>query len=91
MALKALEIVYSANGAAVEGMADSNGHRRKVIGEGESVSWVGAQTKGKDKECKLTKKMFFHSDMLNLSLKKNTTSLSSSLTPLFFTIRKIGL
>ena len=32
LTLKSLEIVYLANGAAVEGLADSNGHRRKVIG-----------------------------------------------------------
>ena len=34
LALKALEIVYLANGTAVEGLADRNGHRRKVVGEG---------------------------------------------------------
>ena len=38
LALKALEIFYRANGAAVEGLADRNGHRRKVVGEGKSVS-----------------------------------------------------
>ena len=38
LALKALEIFYRANGAAVEGLADKNGHRRKVVGEGKSVS-----------------------------------------------------
>ena len=32
LALKALEIVYRTNGAAVEGLDDSNGHRRKVVG-----------------------------------------------------------
>ena len=48
--LKALEIVYRANGAAVEGLADRNGHRRKVVGEGKSVSWGGARTKGKGRE-----------------------------------------
>ena len=37
--LKALEIFYRENGAAVEGLADRNGHIRKVVGEGESVSW----------------------------------------------------
>ena len=42
LALKALGIVYHANGAAVEGLADRNGHRRKVIGEGKSISWGGA-------------------------------------------------
>ena len=34
LALEVLEIVYRANGAAVEGLADRNGHRRKVVGEG---------------------------------------------------------
>ena len=70
LALKALEIVYLANEAAVEGLADKNGHRRKVLGEGESVSWGGAQTKGKGRDCELTKMMFLHSDLLKLCLKK---------------------
>ena len=30
--LKALEVVYRANGAAGEGMADINGHSRKEVG-----------------------------------------------------------
>ena len=38
LALKALEIVYCANGAAVEGLTDRNGHRRKVVGEGKIIS-----------------------------------------------------
>ena len=42
MVLKTLEIVFRANGASVEGLADRNGHRRKVVGEGESISWGGA-------------------------------------------------
>ena len=91
LALKALEIVYRANGAAAEGLEDSNVHRRKVVIEGKSVSWGGARTKGKGRECELTKNMFLHCDLLKLCLKKNTTSLSSSLTKLFFTIRKIAL
>ena len=70
LALKALENFYHANGAAYEGMADRNGHIRKVAGEGESISWGGAQTKGKGSDCKLTKNMFFHRDMLKLILKK---------------------
>ena len=70
MALKALEIVYRANGAAVEGLADRNGHRRKVVGEGKSVSCGGAQNKGKGRKYELTKNMFLHSDMLKLCLKK---------------------
>ena len=38
LALKALEIVYRTNAAAVEGLDDRNGHIRKVVGEGENVS-----------------------------------------------------
>ena len=68
--MKTLEIVYLANGAAVEGLVDRNGHRRKVVGEGENVSWVGARTKGKGRECELTKKIFLHSAMLKLCLKE---------------------
>ena len=62
-----------------------------MVSEGESVSWGGARNKDKGRECKLAKKMFLHSDLLNFWLNKNTTSLSSSLTPLFFTIRKLAL
>ena len=70
LALKVLEIVYLENGSAVEGLADRNGHRRKLLGEGKSVSWGGARTKGKGRECELTKKMLFHSDLLKLCVKK---------------------
>ena len=69
LALKALETVYHTNGAAVEGLEDRNGHRRKVVGEGKSVSWGGTRVKGKGRECELTKDIFLHSDMLNLCLK----------------------
>ena len=62
LALKALEIVYHANVAAVEGLDDRNGHRQKVVGEGKSVSWGGARTKGEGRECKLTKNMFCFRD-----------------------------
>ena len=84
LALKALEIVYRANGAAVEGLSDRNLHRREVVGEGKIVSWGGARTKGKGHECELTKKMFLHRNMLKLCLKKNGRSMSSSLTQMFF-------
>ena len=47
LALKVLEIVYLEDGASVEGLADRNRHRRKVVGEGKSVSWGGAWTKGR--------------------------------------------
>ena len=70
LALKALEIVYRTNGSAVEGLADRNGHRRKVVGEGKIVSWGGARTKGKGHECEINKNMFMHSDLLKLCLKK---------------------
>ena len=70
LALKSMEIVYLENGASVEGLADRNGHRRKLVGEGKSVSWGGARTKGKGRECERTKNMFLHSDLLKLCLKK---------------------
>ena len=50
LVLKALEIVYRANCAAVEGLADRNGHRCNKLGEGKSVSWGGTRTKGESRE-----------------------------------------
>ena len=70
MALKALEIFYRTNGSTVEGLADRNGHRRKVLGEEKSVIWGSAWTKGKGRECGITKNISFHSDLLKLFLKK---------------------
>ena len=70
---QALGIFYRAHARAVEG----------VVGEGKSFSWGGAQTKGEVHKCKLTNKIFLHSDLL--------TSLSSSRTPLFYTIIKLAL
>ena len=70
LALKELEIVYPENGAAVEEIADRNGHSCKEVGEGKRVSWGGAQTKGKGRECELTKFFFFHSEFLTLCHKK---------------------
>ena len=86
LGLKELEVVYCANGAAVEGLENINGHRKKEVGKGKIFSWGGARNKAEGHECKLTKKMFSHSDLLKLCHKKNGRSLSSSLTPLFFTI-----
>ena len=54
-----------------------------VVGEVKSVSWGGAQTKGEVHKRELTKNVFLHSDLL--------TSLTSSLTPLFFMIRELAL
>ena len=70
LTLKALEIVYLENGAAVEGLTDRNGHRRLVLVEGKSVSWGGARTRGKRRNFELTKKMFLHSDLLKLCMKE---------------------
>ena len=64
LVLKAFGIVYRENGAAVEGLADRNGHRRKMVGEGESVSRGGAWNKGNGRECEFTKTMFLYSDLL---------------------------
>ena len=66
LALKALEIVYHANGAAFEGLADRNEHRKKEVGKGKSVSWRVSRTNGEGHGCKLTKRMFFHSQFLKL-------------------------
>ena len=46
LALKVLEILYCGNGAAVEGLADKNGHRRKVVGKGESFRWSDVEVHG---------------------------------------------
>ena len=54
LAFKVLEIVYRANGAAVGGLADRNDHRKKEVGDGESVSWGYARTKVEGRECELT-------------------------------------
>ena len=62
---QALEIVYRTHAGAAEG----------TVGEGKSVSWGGARTKGELHKREITSKMFLHSDLL--------TSLTSSLTPLF--------
>ena len=70
---QALEILYHAHTRAIEG----------VVGEGKSISWGGAQTKGEVHKRKLTKNVFLHSDLL--------TSLSSSLIPMFFMIKKLTL
>ena len=65
LALKALEIVYRANGAAVERFVERVGHRRKLVGKRESVRCGGAWTKVEGRECELAKNMFFHSDLFN--------------------------
>ena len=46
------------------------------VGEGKSFIWGSARTKGEVYKRKLTNKMFLHSGFL--------TSLSSSLTPIFY-------
>ena len=64
LALKVLEIFYRENGAAVEGLADRNGHRGELLGKGESVRCGGARTNGEGRKCELAKKMLYHSDLL---------------------------
>ena len=51
---QALEIVYRAHAGSVEG----------AVGEGESVSWGGAQTKGELHTRTLANQMFLHSYLL---------------------------
>ena len=70
LVLKALEIVYRANESAVEELADRNGHRKKLVGEGKGVSWGFTRTKGEGRKCELTKNMLLYSDILKLCLKK---------------------
>ena len=70
LASEPLEIVYHANGAAVEGLAERNEHICKEVSERKTVSWGGARIKGGGRECELTKNMFFHSDLLQLCLKE---------------------
>ena len=70
LAFQYLEIVYRENGDAVEGLADRNGHRHKVLGEGVSVRWGVTRTKIKVREFELTKNMFLHSDLLKLCMNK---------------------
>ena len=54
LALKALEISYRVNGAAVEGMDDRNGHSRKVsVGELQGLKVRGVSAK-KPKICSCT-------------------------------------
>ena len=70
LVLKLLEIFYRENGAAVECIADRNGHRRKVVDKGEIIICGGARTKGEVRECKLAKNMLFYSDLLKFCLMK---------------------
>ena len=91
LALKALEIVYCSNGAAFERLTKRKGHRCKEVGEGESVSWGGARTKGEVHKCKLTKMMLFHSDLLRLCHKKNRKITEFFPDSTFFMVKKLAL
>ena len=66
LAFKLLEIVYQENDEEFEVLADRNGNRNKEVGKGKSVIWGRARTKDEGPKCELTKKMFFHSDLLKL-------------------------
>ena len=87
-ALEALEIVFRAYDDAVEGVSYRNGHILKEVGEGNSVSWGGARTKGEGHECKISKNMFFHSDLLKLYLKKKR-KITEFLPDAFFLIKNL--
>ena len=91
LALKALEIVYLEKESSVEGLADRNGHIRKVVGEGKTFIWGGARTKGKRRECELTKKVFLNSDLLKLCLKKKRKINEFFPDTTIFTIKKLAL
>ena len=41
-----------------------------MVGEVKSVSWGGARTKGKGRECEITNNIFLHIDLLKLCLNK---------------------
>ena len=62
-----------------------------MVGKGGSVNWVGSQTKSNGRQLELTKNIFLYSDWLMLIRKKNTTSLSYSLTQLCLRIGKLAL
>ena len=49
-----------------ESVDNTNVHRQKVVCEGQSFSWGGARTKGKGRECELTKKMLLYSGYTTL-------------------------
>ena len=91
LSLKALEIVYHANRAVVEGLADRNGHIQKVMGEGKSISWGGARTKYKGCKCELTKNMFLQSYLLKSCLKKKHNISEFFHDTTSFAIRKLVL
>ena len=78
-------------GPVIEGLYDRNGHRRKVVGEVKTVSWRGALTKGKGRECKITKNMFLHINMLKWFLNKKHNIADFFLDTTVFTIRKLAL
>ena len=63
-------MLFRKNEAAFEGVVDNNGIIQKVVDEGTSVSWGGAQTKVEGRKCEVTKNVFLQSDLLKLCLKK---------------------
>ena len=64
---------------------------KKVVGELKSVSWGGVRTKGKGRECNLTKKVFLHSDLLKLRLRKKHNITWFFMTQLCLMIVKLVL
>ena len=60
---QALEIAYYAHAGVIKG----------VVGEGKSVSWGSARTKGEVHKRELAKNMFLHSDFLTTEFFPDTT------------------
>ena len=91
LALKALEIVYRENGASVEGLPDRNGHKRKVVGKGKRVRLSDVEVqRPKVRVASANSPKRYSSTVICwiCVLWKDGRSVSSSLTPLFFTIKK---
>ena len=51
LTLNELETLCCENEEAIEELDDRNVHKWEVVSVGESVSWEGAQTRGKGREC----------------------------------------
>ena len=63
----------------------------QVVGEGESVSWGGSQTKGEVPECELTKNTFFRSDLLQLCLREKHKITEFLPDTILFILKKIRI
>ena len=83
LAWKALEIVYRGNGAAVEGIADRNGHRKKEVAKGKVSVGEVHEPKMRVESANSPKRDSFTVICCSCVIRKNGRLLSSSLTPQF--------